>query len=79
MEHRIIGKLPGIAERHRGRQNGGDSMVKTGIGMIVQILGCMFKGAVWILMHVLKLALAVLEIILLLSGSVLKIFLLVLA
>ncbi len=54
-------------------------MVKTGIGMIVQLLGCMFKGIVWTLIHALKLALAVLEIILLFAGSVLKIFLLVLA
>ncbi len=54
-------------------------MVKTGIEMIVQLLGCMFKGVVWILINILKLALAVLEIILLLAGSVLKIFLLVLA
>lgn len=60
-------------------QNGGDGMVKTGIGMIVQLLGCMFKGVVGILMHVLKLALAVLEIILFLVGSALKVFLLVLA
>lgn len=54
-------------------------MVKTGIGMIVQLPGCMFKGVVWILINILKLALAVLEIILLLAGSVLKIFLLALA
>lgn len=52
-------------------------MVKTGIEMIVQLLGCMFKGVVWILINILKLALAVLEIALLFAGNVLKIMLLV--
>ncbi|MCM1499840.1 MAG: hypothetical protein NC124_15360 [Clostridium sp.] len=54
-------------------------MLKAGIGNVVHFLGCILKGAAWILIHALKLALAVLEVVLLLTGSVMKIFLLVLA
>lgn len=51
-------------------------MVKQGIKGIVHFMGWMFKGAAWIFIHILKLALAVLEIALLLAGNVLKIMLL---
>ena len=55
------------------------NMVRAGIGNVVHFFGCILKGAAWILIHALKLALAVLEIVLLSAGSVMKIFLLVLA
>ena len=50
-------------------------MVKQGIKGIAHFMGWMFRGAAWILIHILKLALAVLEIALLLAGNVLKIML----
>lgn len=50
-------------------------MVKQGIKGIARFMGWMFKGAVWICIHILKLALAVLEAALLLAGNVLKIML----
>ena len=50
-------------------------MVKQGIKGIAHFMGWMFKGAAWIFIHILKLALAVLEIALLLAGNVLKIML----
>ena len=52
-------------------------MVKQGIKGIIRFMGWMLKGMAWVLVHVLKLALAVLEIALLLAGNVLKIMLLV--
>lgn len=52
-------------------------MAKQGIKSIIHIMGWMLKGMAWVLVHVLKLALAVLEIALLLAGNVLKIMLLV--
>ncbi len=52
-------------------------MVKQGIKGIAHFMGWMFRGAAWILVHILKLALAVLEITLLLTGNVLKLMLLV--
>ena len=52
-------------------------MVKQGIKGIVRFMGWMLKGAAWILVHILKLALAALEIALLLVGNVLKMMLLV--
>ena len=52
-------------------------MVKQGIKGIVRFMGWMLKGAAWILVHILKLALAVLEIAMLLVGNVLKLVLLV--
>lgn len=52
-------------------------MVKQGIRGIARFVGWMLKGAVWIFIHILKLALAVLEIALLLAGNVLKMMLLV--
>jgi len=52
-------------------------MVKQGIKGMVRFMGWMLKGAAWILVHILKLALAVLEIALLLAGNVLKMMLLV--
>ncbi len=52
-------------------------MVKQGMKGIARFVGWLFKGAAWILIHILKLALAVLEIALLLAGNVLKIMLLV--
>ncbi|GFI28318.1 hypothetical protein IMSAGC012_03450 [Lachnospiraceae bacterium] len=51
-------------------------MVKQGIKGIIHIMGWMLKGMAWVLVHILKLALAVLEIALLLGGNVLKIMLL---
>lgn len=51
-------------------------MVKQGIRCIAHFAGWMLKGAAWIFIHVLKLALAVLEIALLLAGNVLKLMLL---
>ena len=52
-------------------------MVKQGIKGIIHIMGWMRKGMAWVLVHILKLALAVLEIALLLAGNVLKMMLLV--
>ena len=52
-------------------------MVKQGIKGIARFMGWMFKGAAWIFIHILKLALAILEIVLLLAGNVLKMVLLV--
>ena len=52
-------------------------MVKQGIRGIARFAGWMLKCAAWIFIHVLKLALAVLEIALLLAGNVLKMILLV--
>lgn len=52
-------------------------MVKQGIKGIIHIMGWMLKGTAWVLVHILKLALAVLETALLLAGNVLKIMLLV--
>ncbi|MCM1158275.1 MAG: hypothetical protein NC300_06115 [Bacteroidales bacterium] len=52
-------------------------MVKQGIKGIARFMSWTFKGAVWILVHILKLALAVLETVLLLAGNVLKMMLLV--
>ncbi len=52
-------------------------MVKQGIKGMVRFMGWMLKGAAWILVHILKLALAVLEIALLLAGNVFKMMLLV--
>lgn len=52
-------------------------MVKRGIKGIIRFMGWMLKGMAWILVHILKLVLAVLEIALLLAGNVLKIMLLV--
>ena len=52
-------------------------MVKQGIRGIAHFMGWMLKGTAWVLVHVLKLALAVLEIALLLAGNVLKMMLLV--
>ena len=51
-------------------------MVKQGIKGIAHFMGWMFRSAAWILIHILKLALAVLEIALLLGGNVFKIMLL---
>jgi hypothetical protein len=51
-------------------------MAKQGIKGIIHFMGWMLKGMAWILVHVLKLALAVLEIALLFAGNVLKIMLL---
>lgn len=44
-------------------------MVKQGIKGIVHFMGWMFKGAAWILIHILKLALAVLSVGWRLTGS----------
>ena len=52
-------------------------MLKQGIKGIAHFMGWMFKGTAWILIHILKLALAVLEVALLLAGNVLKMMLLV--
>ena len=52
-------------------------MVKQGIRGIARFAGWMLKGMAWIFIHVLKLALAVLETALLLAGNVLKMLLLV--
>lgn len=52
-------------------------MVKQGIKAVIHFLGWTLKGMAWILIHILKLALAVLEIALLLAGNVLKMLLLV--
>ena len=52
-------------------------MVKQGIKGIAHFMGWIFRGAAWILIHILKLALAVLEIALLLVGNELKMMLLV--
>lgn len=52
-------------------------MAKQGIRGITHFMGWIFKGVAWTLAHILKLALAVLEIALLLAGSVLKVLLLV--
>ena len=52
-------------------------MAKQGIRGIAHFMGWIFKGAAWTLVHILKLALAVLEIALLLAGSVLKVLLLI--
>ena len=52
-------------------------MVKQGIRGMAYFVGWMLKGAVWTFIHILKLALAVLEIVLLLTGNVLKMMLLV--
>ena len=51
-------------------------MVKQGIKGIIYFMGWMLKGMAWILVHILKLALAVLELALLFAGNVLKIILL---
>lgn len=52
-------------------------MVKQGMKGIARFAGWMFRGAAWVLVYLLKLALAVLEITLLLAGNVLKLMLLV--
>ena len=52
-------------------------MVKQGIRGIARFAGWMLKSMAWIFIHVLKLALAVLETALLLAGNVLKMMLLV--
>ncbi len=52
-------------------------MAKQGIKGMLRFMGWMLKGAAWILVHILKLALAVLEIALLLAGNVFKMMLLV--
>jgi len=54
-------------------------MVRQGIKCMVRFAGWILKGAAWVFVHILKLALAVLESVLLLVGSVAKILLLVLA
>ena len=51
-------------------------MIKQGIKGIIRFMGWMLKGTAWILVHILKLALAVLEIALLMAGNVLKMMLL---
>ena len=51
-------------------------MAKQGIIGIIHFMGWMLKGMAWILVHILKLALAVLELALLFAGNVLKIMLL---
>lgn len=51
-------------------------MVKQGIIGIIHFMGWMLKGMAWILVHILKLALAVLEVALLMAGNVLKMMLL---
>ena len=51
-------------------------MAKQGIKGIIYFMGWMLKGMAWILVHILKLALAVLELALLFAGNVLKIILL---
>lgn len=52
-------------------------MVKQGVRGITHFMGWMLKGVAWILIHILKLMLAVLEFALLLAGNVLKMMLLV--
>lgn len=52
-------------------------MVRQGIKGMVRFVGWMLNGVAWILVHILKLVLAVLEIALLFAGNVLKIMLLV--
>lgn len=52
-------------------------MVKQGMKGIAHFMGWMLKGAACIFLHILKLALAVLEAALLLAGNVLKMMLLV--
>ena len=52
-------------------------MAKQGIKGMVRLMGWVLKGTAWILVHILKLALAVLEVALLLAGNVLKLMLLV--
>lgn len=52
-------------------------MAKQGIKGIIHFMGWMLRAMAWILVHVLKLVLAVLEIALLLAGNVLKMMLLV--
>ena len=52
-------------------------MVKQGIKGMVRFVGWLLKGATWILVHILKLALAVLEIALLFTGNIFKMLLLV--
>lgn len=52
-------------------------MAKQGIKAAIHFMGWMLKGMAWILLHIMKLALAVLEIALLLAGNVLKVMLLV--
>ncbi len=54
-------------------------MLKQGISGIFRFTGWMLKGTAWMGIHILKLVLAVMEITLLLAGSVAKIVLLVLA
>ena len=51
-------------------------MAKQGIIGIIHFMGWMLKGMAWILVHILKLALAVLEVALLMAGNVLKMMLL---
>ena len=51
-------------------------MAKQGIIGIIYFMGWMLKGMAWILVHILKLALAVLELALLFAVNVLKIMLL---
>ncbi len=57
----------------------GNVMVNQGIKGIFCFMGWIFRGTAWIGIHLLKLALAVLENILLLTGSVAKVLLLILA
>jgi hypothetical protein len=52
-------------------------MAKQGIKAAIHFMGWMLKGMAWVLLHILKLALAVLETALLLTGNVLKMMLLV--
>lgn len=56
-----------------------DSMLKQGINGTFRFMCGVLKGTVWIGIRILKLILAVMETALLLSGSVMKIVLLVLA
>ena len=51
-------------------------MAKQGIIGIIHFMGWMLKGMAWVLVHILKLALAVLEVALLMAGNVLKMMLL---
>lgn len=54
-------------------------MVNQGIKGIFCFMGWIFKGTAWLGIHLLKLALAVLETVLLLTGSMTKVLLLILA
>ncbi len=54
-------------------------MVNQGIKGIFCFMGWIFRGTAWLGIHLLKLALAVLETVLLLTGSMAKVLLLILA